>query len=178
MRVSFMGGSIIKKLCVKGLNITCDRISIDLIGFGKSEVELGEIGNEERVDKHNIKAIGVEEREEVKVVRSSRFDSEEGINWIEARDGTKERGKAMSVHGKMLMVWIRERVRDDARVEAMLRYINADESGHEGHSFRLDLIRQGASEPILRCDKSLKAQPTYDGLRGREQTPERALKLR
>jgi len=169
---------IIKKLCVEGLNIACDRIGIDLICFGKSEVELGEIGNEERVDKHNIKAIGVEEREEVKVVRSSRFDSEEGINWIEARDGIKEREKAMSVHGKMLMVWIRERIRDDARVKAMLRYINADESGHEGHSFRLDLIRQGTSEPILRCDKSLKAQPTYDGLRGREQTPERALKLR
>ena len=170
--------SIIKKLCVERLNIACDRISIDLICFSKSEVGLGEIGNEERVDKHNIKAIGFKEREEVKVIRSGRFNSDEGINWIEAGDGVKERVKAPFVHGKMLMEWIRERVRDDARVEIMLRNIDTNESRHEEHSFQLDLIRQGASEPILRCDESLKAQPTYDGLRGREQTPLRALKLR
>ena len=58
--------SIIKKLCVERLNIACDRIGIDLIGFGKSEVELGEIGDDKRVNKHDIKAIGGEEREEVK----------------------------------------------------------------------------------------------------------------
>ena len=61
------------------------------------------------------------------------------------------------VHGKMLKVWISERIRDDARVKAMLGRIDVNESRHAKHSFRLDLIRQGASEPILRCDKSLKA---------------------
>ena len=33
-----------------------------LIGFGKSEVRLGETGNEEKVNRHNIKTFGVKER--------------------------------------------------------------------------------------------------------------------
>jgi len=77
----------------------------------------------------------------------------------------------------MLMVWISERIRDDARVEIMLGHIDANESRHAKYSSQLDLARQGASEPIIRCDKSLKAQKALEGLRGRKQTLERALKL-
>lgn len=62
--------------------------------------------------------------------------------------------------------------------KSLLEHINADESRNEQHSFRLVLIRQGASEPILRCDESFIAQPTYDGVRGREQIPVKVLKLR
>ena len=79
--------------------------------------------------------------------------------------------KSVIIHGKMIRWIVREHIGYDARVKREFGDIDTNEvRKHSINSFREDITRQEASKPILRCDKGLKAQPTYDSLRGRRHT--------
>jgi len=80
-----------------------------------------------------------------------------------------KRGKELSKDGGKVTIGIVRREFGDINTNEVRR--------HTINYFCDDIARQGASKPILHCDKGLIAQKALDGLRGREQTPLRALKL-
>jgi len=152
-----------------------DRTSIDLIGFSKPEVELREIMDKDRVNNDDREAMGFEEMEEVKMIYRGRFKSDDGGRFREMLNKVQERRETVLIHGKMIRGIVREHIGYDARVKREFGDINTNEvRKHSINSFHSSIARQGASKPILHCDKGLKAQPTYDGLRGRRHTLIRA----
>jgi len=152
-----------------------DRASIDPVSFSKSEVELREIMDKDWVNDDDREVMGFEEMEKVKMVDRGRFKCDDSGRFGERLKNVQEGRKAGVIHGKMIRGIVREHIGYNARVERKFRNIDADEvRKHNINSFHSGIARQGASKPILHGDKGLKAQPTYDGLRGRRHTLMRA----
>jgi hypothetical protein len=138
---------------------------ITLVGLGFTQGELGEVRDGQGIEQPDVKALSLEEREQVQIIRAGRFHSEPKRAERRARQahGTEEVSESVRGHGKRTGPKDLPLLVDQGGMEAILSDIDAAET--DTHGFTSSGIMRfeagDASRPILHYDEGSRTQSTY-----------------
>lgn len=180
-RFSFSGenSEVIERLAffLDGLSVGSKEFSngggVLFIGFGLTQREFGEIGDEQRVEELNVKAAGLKEGEQIEVIGAGGFHAEKKVLKRRAMraKGEEEGTKALRGHGEKKGEEGFRLVVDQGGVEGIFRDI--DPTKKSKHEFTSSGIiwpeAGGASRSILHSDEGSRTQSTSQDI-GRQGT--------